>query len=259
MCEDHREQHSEECKRWSDKLLHDKRLFTQPDRNHRGECPICFLPMPLDATKSTFMPCCGQRICTGCGTAHVMSNVHDLVKAIRCVFCRTSPLDKVEYKKRKMERIEANDPAVLCHMGSEGYYKGDYDKALKYFTIAADFGDAEAQFKLGKMYMVGEGVEIDEEKAVYHYEKTAIGGHAGARYALAFVEAKNGNTERAVKHWIIAANLGCEYSMKRLLPMYKDGCITKEDYGATLRTHQAAIDATKSAQRDEAERTKHSG
>ena len=110
VCEDHREQHSEECKRWSDKKLHDKRLFTQPDRNHRGECPICFLPMPLDARKSTFMPCCGQRICTGCGTAHVMSNVHDLVKASRCVFCRTSPLDKDEYKKRTQERIIC----ILC-------------------------------------------------------------------------------------------------------------------------------------------------
>jgi len=57
-----------------------------------------------------------------------------------------------------------------------------------------------------------------------------------------------------VKHWIIAANLGCEYSMKQLLRMYKDGYIKKEDYRSTLRTHQAAIDATKSSQRDVAER-----
>ena len=32
-----------------------------------------------------------------------------------------------------------------------------------------------------------------------------------------------------------------------------DGHITKEEYEATLRSHQAAIDATKSAQRDAAE------
>ena len=30
--------------------------------------------------------------------------------------------------------------------------------------------------------------------------------------------------------------------------------IAKEEYGATLRTHQAAIDETKSAQRDAAEK-----
>jgi len=39
--EEHREQHHEECKRRADKL-HDKRLFTQPDGTHKGECPICF-------------------------------------------------------------------------------------------------------------------------------------------------------------------------------------------------------------------------
>ena len=60
--------------------------------------------------------------------------------------------------------------------------------------------------------------------------------------------------ERAVKHFIIAANLGCGKSMKSLLEAYKDGHITKEKYRATLRAHQAAVGATKSAQRDAAEK-----
>ena len=89
---------------------------------------------------------------------------------------------------------------------------------------------------------------------VHHWEKAAIGGHPEARYNLAIEEAKNGNVERTVKHFIIAANLGYEASMKALLPFYKKGVITKEEYGATLRTHQAAINATKSAQRDAAEK-----
>jgi hypothetical protein len=57
----------------------------------------------------------------------------------------------------------------------------------------------------------------------------------------------------AVKHFIIAANLGYDLSMKALWTEFKDGNITKEDLDATLRTHQAAIDATKSKQRDRAE------
>ena len=109
-----------------------------------------------------------------------------------------------------------------------------------------------AHFKLGYMYLKGEGVEKDEEKAVYHWEMAAIGGHPQARHNLAAYEAKNGNIEKAVKHWIIAAKLGFEASMKYLLKMYKLEYITKEEYGATLRAHQAAIDATKSSQRDNA-------
>ena len=59
--------------------------------------------------------------------------------------------------------------------------------------------------------------------------------------------------ERSVKHYIIAANLGDEDSMKALWKHYSLGNITKEDLDATLRTHHAAVDATKSAQRDSAE------
>jgi hypothetical protein len=249
---EHREQHHEDCKRRA-KELHDKRLFTQPDGIYLGECPICFLSNPIDAAKTTFMSCCGQSICRGCGYAHMMSSIHDVVNASRCLFCRTSVLDKEEYEKRTQERIEANDPGALREMGSEGYREGDYDKALNYWTKAAELGDAEAQCLLGRMmYGEGVGVEKDNEKEVYHYEKAAIGGHPLARHNLACYEEDNGKIERAVKHYIIAANLGYDKSMKQLLPMYKDGYISEEEYGSTLRTHQAAIDATKSAQREKA-------
>ena len=250
--EEHREEHKEVCKKREDKL-HDKRLFTQPDGTHRGECPICFLPMSLDGDKSTFMSCCGKTICNGCMHAHIMSNEHDKVKALRCVFCRTPASDKEEFRKRERERIEANDPAVFNNKGTECYNKGDYDKAVEYWTKAAKLGNAEAHYQLGCTYENGEGgVEKDEEKEVYHLEKAAIGGHPEARYNLACYEEENGNMERAVKHWIIAANLGCGDSMKELLEAYKNGHVTKEEYGTTLRTHQAAIEATKSSQREAA-------
>ena len=251
--EDHREQHHEECKRRA-KELHDKRLFTQPDGIYLGECPICFLPNPIDAAKTTFMSCCGQTICRGCMYAHAMSNIHDTMKAAACLFCRTSALDEGEYDKRAQERIDANDPAVLCYRGTESYQAGDYDKALKYLTKAAELGDAEAHFHLGYMNMEGVGVEKDKERGVYHYEKASIGGHPKARARLACFEADNGNMDKAAKHFIIAANIGDEASMKTLLTFYKKGVITKQEYGATLRTHQAAVDATKSSQRDAAEK-----
>lgn len=59
--------------------------------------------------------------------------------------------------------------------------------------------------------------------------------------------------ERAVKHHMIATNLGEDESMKALSKQYSLGNITKEDLDATLCTHQAAIDGMKSEQRDERE------
>ena len=45
--------------------MHGKQLFTQPDISYHGECPICFLPLPIDESKSTMMSCCSKYICNG--------------------------------------------------------------------------------------------------------------------------------------------------------------------------------------------------
>ncbi len=251
-CEEHREEHNEQCKKRA-KKMHDRKLFSQPDKTHLGECPLCFLPMPLHPKKSAFLSCCSQRGCRGCVLASFMSNKHDIVKAKRCPFCREPGTSVEETRKRLMKRVKANDPAALCEMGRQCRDKGDYDGAFKYLTKAAELGDAEAHCRLGNMYYEGEGVEEDEEKMVYHWEKAAIGGHPIGRHLLAICEEGRGNMERAVKHFIIAANLGEEKSMKELWKHYSDGNITKEDLDTTLRAHQAAIDETKSEQRDAAE------
>src|SRR5210317_1009620 len=60
--ENHREQHEKECTERKTEL-HDKELFTQPDSSHIGECPICFLPLSIEKSKSTFMGCCCKLIC----------------------------------------------------------------------------------------------------------------------------------------------------------------------------------------------------
>ncbi len=232
-CEEHREQHDDECKN-REKELHDRELFTQPDETHLGECPICFLPMPLDPRKSTFKSCCSEIICQGCDYANRKSGGGN-----RCPFCREPAAsgDK-QHRKLMMKRVKANDSAALNQLGGICYDKGDYEGALEYFTKAAELGDSEAHYELGIIYEDGIGVEKDEEKAVYYWEKAAIGGHPQARYNLAVIEGRNGNTERDVKHLIIAANFGHEDSMKELWGAFKGGDITKEDLEATLRSHQ---------------------
>ena len=155
-----------------------------------------------------------------------------------------------------MKRVKANDPAALCHMGLTCYNEGDNDAALEYFTKAAELGDFEAHFQLGMMYGMGEGVEKDMEKAVFHLEKAAIGGHPYARHELGCIEWKNGNIERAVKHFIIAANIGYPGSTKALWQHFKDRNITKKDLETTLRSHQDALNEMKSPQREAAEAEK---
>ncbi len=250
--QNHREQHEQECNKRKAEL-HDKELFTQPDISHWGECPICFLPLPLHPSKSTLMGCCCKMICNGCEYANMKREDEEGLEH-RCAFCR-EPLSKSQEEalKQIMKRIKKNDPVAMTRMGKKHKKEEDYGKALDYFTKAAALGDAEARGCVGRLFYDGLGVEKDEEKAVYHLEQAAIGGHPSARVYLGVHEEKNGSFDRAAKHYIIAANLGHDHSLKAIKYLFVDGKVSKEEYAAALRGHQAALDATKSAERDKAE------
>ncbi len=235
--------------------IRDRDLFEQPDISHMGECPICCLPQPLDATKSTFMSCCSKLICNGCNVANRIREMKEGLKQ-RCVFCREpAPKSQEEADKRIMKRIkENNDPAAMYQMGRENFDEGDYETALKYWSKAAELGNTSAHYHLSIMYSKGEGVEKDMEKAVHHWEEAAIGGHPDARHNLGCLECYNRRFERSRRHWIITANLGYHESLECIKGLHADGHASKDDYADALLAYQAAVDATKSSGRETAER-----
>ena len=124
--------------------------------------------------------------------------------------------------------------------------------AFEYCTKAAELGDAMSHYKLSHSYRRGEGVEKDTKKELFHLEKAAIAGHPDARFNLACHEMRNKRYDKAVKHFIIAANLGDDESIQQLKEFYVDGEVSKDEFAAALRAHQAAVDATKSPQREAA-------
>ena len=141
----------------------------------------------------------------------------------------------------------------MSHIGRKRCNEGDYETAFKYWTKAAKLGDADAHYQLSVMYLNGESVEMDNGKFIYHSEEAAIRGHPGSRHNLGYIEAMDGRYETAVRHYIIAVNLRYHDSLKCLRQLYADGHACKEDYADALRAYQAAVDATKSAERETAE------
>ena len=251
---DHRSQHEVKCKEYQEAHqaaeLRDEILFRQPESTHMGDCPICCVPLPLDDKKSSLFTCCCKRICNGCGYAgisrHLLENMEQT-----CPFCRqTLPKTREEFKRNLMNRIAANDPVAMRSLGFVHRDKGDYDGAFKYWTKAAALGDVDAHFQLSTMYREGHCVEKDEMKELHHLEEAAILGHPEARHHLGRIEERNGRIERAVKHWIIAANLGDDDAIQTLKKCYKGGAISKEVFAAALRAHHVAVNATKSPQRE---------
>ena len=251
---EHRPQHKRACKKRAAELR-DEILFKQPESTHLGDCPICCLPLSLDQSKSSLYSCCSKLICIGCALAY--HKLREKVEGIRksCPFCR-QPVSSTqkEADRKTMKRIEANDPVALRQWGYRRYSEGDHKSAFEYWTKAAKLGDASAHYELSHSYKEGTGgVEKDEKLELHHLEHAAIGGHLCARNNLGCAEGKNRRHDRAMKHLIIAANLGYDNSLKLLRTFHAEGMVSKEDLASALRAHQAAVDATKSPQREAAE------
>ena len=61
----------------------------------------------------------------------------------------------------------------------------DYKEAVRLYRRAAEQGVAKAQYNLGVMYDVGDGVSQDYKEAVRWYRRAAEQGYARAQYNLA--------------------------------------------------------------------------
>ncbi|MBQ1466141.1 MAG: sel1 repeat family protein [Eubacteriaceae bacterium] len=94
---------------------------------------------------------------------------------------------------KKTFEEEFPDPAP----GQEWFYKGyelymlymngdsdDCVEAARCFTIAAEMGNKYAQNLLGECYMLGDGVEMDFEKAFSWFEKAAQQDYAPAQVSI---------------------------------------------------------------------------
>lgn len=193
----------------------DETIFKEPPQ--REECPICMLPLPLDAAEWKYQTCCGKTLCIGCIHAAFIADCRKL-----CPFCRapeaTSDGERIERIKK---RVEADD-AIAIH--TLGYYYSDGDmgfpqdhgKAMELWLRAGDLGHATAYGNIASNYRRGQGVERDTKKSKYYAELAAMGGHVNARHNLGVLEAQAGNMERAMKHLMISAGAGDDKSLEAI-------------------------------------------
>ena len=84
---------------------------------------------------------------------------------------------------------EQGDMEAQFHLGRM-YCQGEgtevnYEKVLYWWEKAAEQGDVRAQFNVGLIFFRGLGTEVNYEKALYWYEKAAEQGDAKAQFATA--------------------------------------------------------------------------
>jgi hypothetical protein len=271
--------HKNDCKRRKAELR-DEALFKDPPAME--DCPICFLPMPVNifscasfppATLSSvpvhdfaianegledkhmeqYLPCCGKNICRGCFHSSASTRLV-LGLGLQCPFCNSDHSNKTdeEIVEETMKRVAVNDAGAICIMASYHYYglKGvqqDQDRAVELYTRAADLGlNKMAHFCLGMHYdEVG-----DIKKTKFHYEAAAMAGHEMARNNIGTLEYNSGNIERAVKHWKIAASTADHRAMHELRTLFEEGLVSRDAIDSTLTAYNNSCAEMRSEARD---------
>jgi len=97
---------------------------------------------------------------------------------------------------------------------------GDRKESVKWYTMAAEQGHVEAQFRLGICYRQGEGVDRDEKEGVKWLTKSAEQGNADAQFWLGncyeYGAGVDKDLKEAVKWYTQAAEQGDAEAIRRL-------------------------------------------
>ena len=254
----HRKQHKKACKQRAAEL-EDEELYNQGHERPEGDfCPICTLSIPLPVSCHLgFMACCMKTICHGCAMAAAKRGMND------CAFCRTPrPVTDADKLAMIRARVKKKDPEAIFFLGDQ-YCHGrlglqkDMQKAVELYTEAAELGSIRSLYNLGNAYYRrGDGIQQDEAKAAEYYTKAAMQGHVESRFNLGCYEGDKGNYNRAVRHFVIAAQMGDNKSLETIKKLFIGGLATKEQYAGSLKGYQDAVEEMKSHDRDEAKKFK---
>lgn len=137
-----------------------------------------------------------------------------------------------------------SDPGLL-YIGGQGVPM-DYSKAATWYRMAAEQGDAKAQFRLGLMSYLGQGVPRDYKEAARWYRMAAEQGDPQAQYNLgALYESGPGAVPRdlaqAAMWYRKAAEQGCGKAQVSLGFHYEHGKgVPQDDVLAYMWYHIAA-------------------
>jgi hypothetical protein len=141
------------------------------------------------------------------------------------------------------------EPRAL-ETGMDAYNRGEYGEALRWFRMAADQGDASAQYNFGVMYAEGQGVPKNDAEAARWYRMAADQGNAQAQFKLGgMYEDGRGvpqNYTEAMRWSRMAADQGTATAQTLLGSMYgntfRDVQVVPQNYAEAVRWYRMAAD-----------------
>jgi TPR repeat protein len=138
--------------------------------------------------------------------------------------------------------------------GVSAFKRKDHAVALEEFRAAAKNGDAEAQYYLGRMYLMADGVPSDYKQAADFFRKAAAHGNANAQFYLGVLnylgEGVPQDYSKAVKWYSRAAAQGDHVAQYSLGVMYASGAgVTTDHVQALMWFDLAAAGGSEAAEK----------
>jgi TPR repeat protein len=122
----------------------------------------------------------------------------------------------------------AKDPVAL---GNKFYREEKYEEARKLYLIAVVRGNAEAQYRLGKMYLEGNGVEKNRSTAMTFFKKSAAYQYSPGENAVGYMyETQNRPDYEEAAYWYMrSAQNGYAVAQYNLGLLYQYGLGVKKN------------------------------
>jgi TPR repeat protein len=130
--------------------------------------------------------------------------------------------------------------------GVAAYNRGDFATALRELQPLAERGHAKAQFVLGFMHELGQGVARNPAEAANWYRKAAEQGEVAAQYNLSIMyetgEGVAKNIAEAAKWYRAAAQRGLVKAQARLGNLYANGQGVAQDLAEAAKWFRKAAE-----------------
>lgn len=128
--------------------------------------------------------------------------------------------------------------------GVNAAFAGDFETALREFTLAAENGLDLAQYNLAILYFTGQGVDQDLSKAFYWTEAAAQQGHVNAQFNLGSLymsgQGIQQNADEGVVWFARAAKAGHADAAFALASLYEAGdSVARDGVSAHAWANQA--------------------
>ena len=140
---------------------------------------------------------------------------------------------------------DAQNNLGVCYANGSGV-ELNYDEAAKWYRLAADKGNAYGQANLGWCYQYGYGVEQSDEEAVRLYRLAAEQGNADGQCNLGWCYDSGTGVKQdykeAVKWYRLAANQGESYAQNNLGVCYRDGTGVEQSYEEAVKWYRLAAE-----------------